>query len=253
MKSQLRHAFTPSSKAGRCQAPQSLRQPPSRADGGPRSVLGIPLSLHPWPTLSSPTGRAGRLGALTHGKLKRAQAPQPRRWHSGVRLCSRRRRAVHGVERGKVFAFPRDSCSAGWGLRKPFAPWLSSKSNFSLCLCPAFRLDADQSYARRLPLHAHCPLSVGNDPLSPSRLPLRLMLRSLSTVQLQEQPAAFSFLELLGLGAASPERSPCPHQQSTCLSPLLLWEAPPRGPAGKGSAETQATLQPPRFQTLPIL
>lgn len=65
-----RHAFTPSSKAGRCRAAQGLRQHPSGADGGPRSVLGIPLSLHPWPTLPSPMVRARWLGALTHGQAE---------------------------------------------------------------------------------------------------------------------------------------------------------------------------------------
>lgn len=69
-------------------------------------------------------------------------------------------------------AFPRDGRSAGSGLRAPFAlPCLLNPASLFFHVQPS---DWMQITCPSAPLRAHCPLSVGNDPLSPSPLPLRL-------------------------------------------------------------------------------
>lgn len=69
-------------------------------------------------------------------------------------------------------AFPRDGRSAGSGLRAPFAlPCLLNPASLFFHVQPS---DWMQITCPSAPLRAHCPLSVGNDPLSPLPLPLRL-------------------------------------------------------------------------------
>lgn len=140
------------------------------------------------PQLFPCRARAGQPGALLGQADARADSAASFRWHLGVRFCRWRRcLAAGGGESGKVFAFPRDSCSASSGPRKPFAPCLSSKTSFSLFLHAILRLDANYTLLLFMvillylleTIHLALPFSL------PS-----WVLWSLSLVWLRGQPAA---------------------------------------------------------------
>lgn len=123
-------------------------------------------------------------------------------------------------------AFPRDGRSAGSGLRAPFAlPCLLNPASLFFHVQPS---DWMQITCPSAPLRAHCPLSVGNDPLSPSPLPLRL--------------AALVSAHCPAAGTA--------RGQSPWAGGRQLWGKPlsspavhrpaPQRPCGKGSGEIRA-------------
>lgn len=123
-------------------------------------------------------------------------------------------------------AFPRDGRSAGSGLRAPFAlPCLLNPASLFFHVQPS---DWMQITCPSAPLRAHCPLSVGNDPLSPLPLPLRL--------------AALVSAHCPAAGTA--------RGQSPWAGGRQLWGKPlsspavhrpaPQRPCGKGSGEIRA-------------
>lgn len=109
-----------------------------------RSILGIPWSLHPWPTLSCPTVGAGRLGALTRGRAgawaSSAAALQMALRRKVLQLSASRRRWRRA---GQSVRLPPGRPLRRLGAESAVCPSLSSKSSFSLFPCPAFGLDAN--------------------------------------------------------------------------------------------------------------